>query len=479
MPSVAVVGGGLAGLSTAYHLEKAYAGTDLAITLFETDDRLGGVLRSERIDGYLIDAGPDSLLADPPAGLALCRELGLESELVPVEAGARTIWIYSRGRLRALPAGVSFLAPDPWAMARSGIFSWIGLVRAGLEPLVPRGLQPADESVADFFRRRVGREVVDRLVEPMMAGIYAGDLERLSAAALLPRLRELVRTHGGLLRGMRQARAARSGGSAGSAGSGGSGGSGDGAAAFFGLRSGMAQLVESLAVRLVRTHARTARPVDLIRRAASGRYSLWDRVGTALGEFDAVAVTVPAGHAGAMLQPLDPQFAGALAGIRYVSTAIVFLGYDRGALDWVPEGHGFFIPAIEHRTLRGATLVTNKFEGRTPPGRFLIRASIGGSGREEIVERTDEEILDRVRADLKDVVGWTAEPRFVRIYRYRKSNAQYEIGHVSRVERITECAERHPGLVLAGAAYHGSGIPAVVADGRHAGQHLAAWLLGA
>jgi oxygen-dependent protoporphyrinogen oxidase len=461
---VAIVGGGLAGLSAAYHLERLRSGDPaLEITLFEAADRLGGVVRSESRDGYLIDAGPDSLLSEPPAGLALCRELGLESDLVPVEGSARTIWIFSRGRLRPLPPGTSFFTPDPWAMARSRIFSWPGLARAALEPFVPRGPDRADESVAEFFRRRVGREVVDRLLEPMMAGIYAGDLERLSAAALVPRFRDLVRTHGSLIRGMRRARRAASGGD--DAGRG-------GAPAFFGLRQGMAQLAESLAVQLARTHVRAGRPVDIVRRSASGQYSLGDRVGTALGEYDAVAIAVPADRASGLLRPLDAALADALAEIRYVSTAIVFLGYDTSALSWIPAGHGLFVPGVERRALRGATFVTHKFEGRSPPGRFLLRASIGGAGREEIVERSDDEIVERVRAGLRAVVGWTAEPELAAVYHYPKMNAQYEVGHLDRVRRITEGEARHPGLALAGAAYRGSGIPAVLADGRRAATQL-------
>lgn len=467
MPGVAIVGGGLAGLSAAYHLEKALGDGAVPIALFEAADRPGGVVRTERVDGYTIDSGPDSLLSEPADGIALCRELGLGGDLVPVEGSARKIWIYSRGRLRDLPAGMPFFVPDPWGMARSGLFSWPGLVRAGLEPIVPRGPDRPDESVAAFFRRRLGREVVDRMLEPMLAGIYAGDLERLSMAALLPRFRDLVRTHGSLIRGMSRARAGRP--TSGASG-------GGGAPVFYGLRDGLQQMVDALRGRLRRTQVRCATPVGAVRRSASGRYEVLDGAGRTLGEFDAVALAVSAYAAARMVRGLDPILADALDAIPYVSTATVFLAFDRRELEWVPEGHGFFVPTVEGLTLRGATLVSNKFEGRSPRDRFLIRASIGGTGREAIVDCGDDEIVETVLADLGQVGGWTAEPRLGRVFRYPKLNPQYEVGHLERVTRIARAAAAHPGLAFAGSAYHGSGIPAVVADGRRAADAIRAAL---
>lgn len=465
MPSVAIVGGGSTGLAAAYHLERSASLDRLA--LFETADRLGGVIRTEERDGFVLDVGPDSILAEPPAALELCRELGLEGDLIGPRPHARSMWIYSRGRLRPVPLGVGFgFASNPLLFVRSGLLSVPGLLRVALEPLVREPPDSRDESLAEFFGRRLGREAVERLVDPLLSGIYAGDVARLSVRATFPRFPALVREHGSLLRGLRAGRAANPRDDGGRPG-------------FFGLAGGLERLVDALERSLKRTENHVRTGVGAVRRADSVRYEIFDLQGKSLGRFDGVVLAIPSHHAAEVLRPVDAELASSLARILYVSTASVFLAYDHHDLARVPQGQGFFVPSAERRVLRGATFVSHKYDGRAPPGSLLVRGYIGGWGREDAVEREDADLLETTQAELEEIAGLRARPRFGCVFRFHRATPQYEVGHLDRVTRIEALLAKHPGIVVAGNAYRGMGIPACVADGRRAATHLLTTVTGA
>lgn len=465
MTSFAIVGGGITGLTAAYHIERSTGVTRLV--LFEAGDRLGGVIRTEQYHGFVMDVGPDSILAEPPAAIELCGELGLEEELIRPRADGGSVGIYSRGRLRPVPVGAAFGLPsNPFSFATSGLLSLPGLLRVALEPLVREPHDSRDESLAEFFGRRLGREAVERLVDPLLSGIYAGDARRLSVRATFPRFPALVREHGSLLRGLRTGRAADS-----------RGGGRGGRSGFFGITGGLERLVQALARGLTRTEMRTRTAVGSIRRAGAGGYELFDLHDESLGAFDGVVIALPAHRGADVVRPLDAELASSLAAIPYVSTASVFLAYDERDLEAIPQGQGFFVPSAEGRVLRGATFVNNKYDGRVPPGSVLVRGYVGGWGREDAVEREDGELLETMRAELEEMAGLRARPRLGRVFRFHRATPQYEVGHLERVSRIEALLARHPGLVLAGNAYRGMGIPACVADGRRAARQLLAFPL--
>jgi len=470
---VAIVGGGIAGLAAAYELEKARAaGASVDYTLYEERSRLGGSLASEIVDGAVLERGPDSFLTEKPAAAELCRELGLGGELLPSNDAARKTYIVVRNKLVALPDGLMFLVPTklvPTALTR--LFGLRTKVRMGLELLHPPRPGGGDESVAALVRRHFGQEAVDRLADPLLSGIYGGDAEQLSAQTVLPRLVEMETKYGSLTRGMLAAHKRMR----------------DAAKdstepkrrappIFTALREGMSQVVEALVARIDSGSLRTGTPVSAIRKTGGG----WSvEAGGTREEYDGLIMAAPAWAAGDLLRPVDAALGSELGGIPYSSSITLNLVYDETKVGEMPEGFGFLVPAVEGRAMLACTFVHRKFLGRTPPGKAVFRAFLGGMNREAMLALSDEALIATVRREMAAILGertFSAEvqPEHAQVSRWPRAMAQYAVGHKERMRRIGARVAELTGLRLVGNAYDGIGVPDCIRLGQRAARELAA-----
>ncbi len=469
---IAIIGGGIAGLAAAYELEKARAaGAAVEYTLFEERPRLGGSLASEIVGGAVLERGPDSFLTEKPAAAEFCRELGLGGELIPSNDAARKTYIVTRNRLTALPDGLMFLVPTklvPTALTR--LFSVRTKVRMALELLHPPRPSEGDESVAALVERHFGKEAVDRLADPLLSGIYGGDSTQLSAQTVLPRLVEMETKYGSLTRGMlaahRKMRALAKNSSK---------TQNRGAAIFTALRGGMGTLVDAITARLDPGSVRTGTAVSGIEKTSQG----WKvQAGGVSEAFDALIMAAPAWIAGELLTPVDAALGAELSGIPYSSSITVNLVYDEGKIGPLPEGFGFLVPAVEGRAMLACTFAHRKFLGRTPPGKAVFRAFLGGMKREDLLAETDQALVEVVRREMREILGAKTfgaeiEPEFAQVTRWRRAMAQYAVGHKARMARVNARVAALPGLRLVGNAYDGIGVPDCIRLGRRAARELA------
>ncbi len=474
---IAIIGGGIAGMAAAFELERAReAGVAIDYTLFEERHRLGGCLASEIVDGAVVEFGPDSFLTEKRAGAELCRELGLGDELTPSNDAHRKTYIVVRNRLVPLPDGLMFLVPTkliPTALTR--LFSLSTKLRMGMDLLHPPRLIGQDESVAALVERHFGREAVERLADPLLSGIFGGDASQLSARAVLPRLVEMENEYGSLTRGMLAAhREMRSRARNAARKNGKPVGRSMPRPVFTALRGGMQQLVDALTARLDPVSVRLSMPVDGIEKTADG----WRiEAGSAMEPYDSVIMALPAWAAGALLGRVDDVLGEELIAIPYTSSITINLIYDETQLGRLPEGFGFLVPVVEGRTILACTFVHRKFLYRTPFGKAVFRAFLGGAKNEDLLDKSDSELLATVRRELSEILGHEVFPRqavpeHAHVSRWRRSMAQYSVGHQERKERIAERVAALPGLRLAGNAYDGIGIPDCIRLGRQAAKEL-------
>ncbi|HUN86970.1 MAG TPA: protoporphyrinogen oxidase [Terracidiphilus sp.] len=484
---IAIIGGGIAGLAAAYEIEKARAaGAGVEYTLFESRNRLGGSIASEIVDGTVIEQGPDSFISEKPAAAELCRELGLADQLTPSNDADRKTYIIVKNRLVALPDGLMFLIPTRLVpTALTPLFSPMTKIRMALELLHPPRPSTQDESVAALVERHFGAEAVDRLADPLLSGIYGGDAAQLSARTVLPRLVEMESKYGSLTRGMLAAHqqlrtmagshkpATQNKATQASEGNGANGRPAP-RGIFTTLLGGLQQLVDALRARLDPSAVRLASPVNSIERASAG----W-RVTTASDSsvFDALIMASPAWAVGALLRPVDPSLADELEGIPYSSSITVNLLYDETTLGPLPGGFGFLVPASEGRAMLACTFVHRKFLGRTPPGKAVLRAFLGGMKNEHLLGESDETLVSTVRRELSEILGaktipLNVDPLYTQVSRWRRAMAQYSVGHQERMHRIKDRVSALPGLRLSGNAYDGIGIPDCIRLGRQAAREL-------
>ncbi len=478
-----VVGAGISGLAAAHRLTEL--APDWSVVLLESADRPGGVLYTERCGGYLLEHSADSFLSNVPEAMALCRRVGLE-DLVGTRPEARRAYVVRRGRLLAIPEGFSLMAPmRVWPLLATSILSWRGKLRVLGEWFVPPRRDGVDESLAEFACRRLGREAFERLVQPLVAGIYTSAAERLSMAAALPRFVELERNHGSVARGLRrEARAARARRALGGASRSDPGAAVQGrddahsAGARYGLfvapRDGLSSLVSAVAARLPPDALRLRTRVEQLHRNER-HWELELQGGTRLAA-DALVLAVGAPEAARLLAPVHAAIAAELGAIEYAGTTLVLLGYARDAFPQVPQGSGFVVPAIENRRILAASFASEKFPRRAPPDRVLVRVFVGGATQPELLELSDEEVASLARAELAELVGIRGEPELVRVVRWTRQMPQYHVGHLARLERIKTHLAELPGLLLAGNAYHGVGIPHCIRSGEHAAEQAVSFL---
>ncbi len=450
--AIVVIGGGIAGLSAAFELHLR----SVPFTLLEAGERFGGLVFTEHVDGYTIDSGADSLLVQKPAGLQLCEELGLSSRLIP-STPPRSAFIHARGTLHKLPSPSVLGIPT----TKEGILSYDLLtesVRATLRDRARDGLDEStahlqldDESVADFFRREFGPETVGLIAQPLLGGIHAGDVEQLSIASVAPRLAAAAREPGGAMRALLGSAPAATGSEEG---------------LFRSLRDGMGEIVEAIVARLPPASLRPRNAAVSIARAGG----LW-RVTTTDRDFTARAVIVaaPAFAAAALLAGADPESAALFAGVPYVSTVSVAFGWPRGDIHHALQGSGFVVArAHSHLRISACTWASSKWPDRTPDGRALVRAFLGGATDPEAASLPDDETVAVAVRDVSDVLGITTRPAMVHVRRWTRAGAQHNVGHQSRVSAIAGRLARTPGLFAAGSGFRSIGVPDCIADGRTA-----------
>jgi oxygen-dependent protoporphyrinogen oxidase len=455
---VAIIGGGISGLSAAFHLERARrGGADVSYTLFESSDRLGGVMRTERAEGCLIEAGPDSFLSEKQSAAELCRDLGIADQLVGSNDAHRRTYILVKGRLVEMPDGLQFMVPTKLLPTiTTPLFSWGTKLRMARELFAKPYQMNGDESAAAFVERHFGPEVVDRLADPLLAGVYGGSAERLSVRAVLPRFLDMEARYGSLSRAMLAAMKKRPANGA--------------RPIFTSMKDGMQQLVDALVAQFDPGALRTSTRVRALGREG-GRWMVLQQ-DSAAERFDRIIVATPAYIAGGLLRSVEPRLASVLNEIAYSSSVTVALGYAASDFDGRggkrEDGFGFLVPRSERKRLLACTFVHNKFPHRAPDDRLLLRVFLGGSQDPAVLQLGDEEILRTVREELRQILGLTAEPRFCRIYRWERSMAQYEVGHLERVAEIERLRAGLPGLALAGNAYRGIGVPDCIRSGMDA-----------
>jgi len=457
-----VVGGGITGLAAAHRaVELARErSTELELTLVEARDRLGGTITTERTGGFLVEGGPDSFLSEKPWALALCRRLGVERCLMRTDDRFRKVFVWRAGRLHPLPDGFQLLAPTKLGpFIKSRLFSWPGKLRMAFDLVMPRGTSD-DESLGAFVRRRLGREALERVAQPLVAGIYTADPDDLSLSATMPRFSELERRQRSIILALWRAnRRTPQTGTTGARWS-----------LFVTFQNGMEEMVGSIASRLPPGSVVLKERADGIERSGTG----W-RVAGGLGparEADHVIVAAESYTASRILRYVDPALATLLGDIPYASSATVSLGYRRADIPHPLDGFGIVVPQAERRAVFACTFSSVKYPGRAPEGHALLRCFVGGALNERILDSDDGALVAAARQDLREALGVTAEPVLARVARWTKAMPQYHVGHAGRVETIERCAAALPGLQLAGGAYRGVGIADCVRSGEAAAERV-------
>jgi oxygen-dependent protoporphyrinogen oxidase len=464
-PKVVIVGGGIAGLSTAYELMRA----GVPFVLLEDRPRAGGVILTEEIDGLVIDAGPDSLLVQKPDGIKLCQEVGLGDRLVPTRP-PRLAYIQRGGQLHPLPAASVLGIPTEWVpFLRTDLFSWRGKLRMGLELLIPARRDGADESIGAFMRRRFGEEAVTYLAEPLLAGIHAGDVDRLSVQSLFPRFVEAERVDGSLLRGFRRRARNSAPVSAGRAAA-----AVPGEGAFRSLPGGLSEMVRAIERLLPAASLRLGTKVTEV-GTAQAHFVVRTAAGDTI-EAASVVLATPAFATAPIVRSLDGQIASLCGEIRYASAATVAFAFDRSAVRHPLNGSGFVVPRAEGTGILAASWLSSKWPNRAPDNQVLMRTFLGGARDPEALQLSDREMITRSLSALTSLLGISGAPLFTRVYRWERSNAQHEVGHAARMAALERALGSHPGLFLTGSAFRGVGIPDCVADGRATGRQVAQWL---
>jgi oxygen-dependent protoporphyrinogen oxidase len=454
--NVLIVGGGIAGLATAYELARRR----IPFQLLEAAARPGGVILSEEADGFTIDAGPDSLLVQKPDGVRLCEELGLGDRLVPTRP-PRLAFILRGGQLHALPASSVLGIPTrAGPFVRTRLFSIRGKLRMGAELFVPRRRAgEADESIGDFMHRRFGAEARTYLAEPLLAGIHAGDVDRLSVKALFPRFVEAERRHGSLIRAFRSARRPDA----------------PEHSVFRSLPGGLSEMIRALTAALPAGSVCLSTPVHRVLADGASGYRLEIESGQSLTA-SAIVLATPAYVTAKLVKELDPLLARLCDEIRYTSTATIVLAFPRDGVAHPLNGSGFVVPKVEDGRILAASWLSSKWPNRAPDSHVLMRAFAGGARDPEALERSDSELVAIALNALTPILGITKKPTLARVYRWPRASAQHEVGHLPRLQAIEHALGGHRGLFVTGSGFRGVGIPDCIADGRTTANLVAEWV---
>jgi protoporphyrinogen/coproporphyrinogen III oxidase len=467
-PRIAIIGGGISGLAAAHRITELLPHAELS--LFETSDRLGGILDTVHRNGFLVERSADSFQTKVPYAVDLCRRLGIADQLLPTDDARRRAMVVHNGRLIPVPAGFYLMSPIRLRpVLRSPILSLPGKLRLLAEPLVPRSgstADGADESVASFATRRLGRETFERLVQPLVAGIYTGDAARLSMAATLPEFLDYERNQSSLLRATLGKRSAAEDAASG---------------ARYGLfaapKDGIASLISALANTLPTGTVNLNTNVTSVSRTSEGQWHLRPLPsGEGRGEvavFNATILATPTHSAAKILTSAAPDLAAALSEIEYASCSVVTVACRRSQISHPLDSFGFVVPQIENRRIIAASFASQKFPGRAPTDGVLIRVFVGGALAPQLADLPDADLKALVLCELVDLLDLRGEPIWIDIARWPRSMPQYHVGHLARIARIEQLTARLPTLALAGNAYHGVGIPQCIHSGEQAAERIA------
>ncbi len=467
---VAIIGGGISGLATAFAIQEGCRNTDRTVdcTVIEGHHGFGGKILTHHVDGFIVEGGPDSFLTSKPWAFELCEKLGLTDQLINTNSANSQTFCFAKGQMRELPQGlVGFVPTRLTALFSGGLISPLGMLRMGWEWFVPRYTDlEKDESLASFFRRRLGVEAFDYFIEPLVAGIYAGDANELSVKATFPRFYELEQQYGSLIKGMR-AQQKRSKPLTTQ--------QGPKKTMFATLRGGLGDLIDALVKQIESSGATllTGHHVCEISTAQAPRlgYTLLldnqEKI-----TVDDVVLATPAYVTAKLLETLHPKVSALLGQIPYCSTATISLAFHQKDVEDYIKGFGFVVPRIEGKSLIAATWTSLKWPGRSKPNQSLIRCYVGGRGRENILEESDASIVKYIRAQLQEMVGLSSEPLFAEVHRWDRAMPQYVCGHVQRLQEIRMFMKEVKGIHLTGAAFEGLGIPDCIREGTRVGSEL-------
>ncbi|QDT67489.1 Protoporphyrinogen oxidase [Planctomycetes bacterium MalM25] len=466
-PRVAVIGGGISGLAAAHRLQQRLP--EHEVHLFESADRLGGVIKTTEKDGFLIESAADNFITTTSAAIDLCRDLGIESELIRTNPGGGGAQVVSRGKLEPIPPGFMVMAPSRlWPLLVTKILSPMGKLRAACEAILPPRKKVEDESLESFVSRRFGTELFERLVQPLVGGIYTADPSRLSVGATMPRFLEMERQHGSLIRGMlasrrqNRRRTETRGGARYSQ--------------FMALRGGMSRLVEVLGRTVPANHLHLGTPVDQLAKTDKG----WQiREGNRRSlDVRAVVLATPSRTSSRLLEPVDRVASSELADIEYASCAVVSLAFRRRQIARPLDAFGFVVPRVEGRSILSCSLSSEKYEGRAPEGTVLLRVFMGGALQPELLRQPDPQLIETAMADVAKLLAIRGKPILEHVTRQWDAMPQYHLGHRERIARVTERLAGLPTLALAGSALNGVGVPGCIESGQRAADQIAAGLRG-
>jgi len=455
MKQIAVIGAGITGLAAAYRLTQL--APNAIVHVYDRHCRAGGVLTTLSRDGFQIEQSADNFITTVPWGVRLCKELGLE--LVQTNPKYRRTYVVRKGRLHLLPDGFLMLAPTKlWPMATTPILSSFGKLRAGLELFVPARKDDGDESMADFVRRRLGKEVFERLVEPLVSGVYAADMEKLSVLATLPRFREMERDHGSLIRAMQKQLAANRSANL-------SEQSGARYSMFVTLRNGLSSLCDALADRLPEGSLKLGYEVSGLTKN-DGAWTVND------SRYDAVILATETHAAAKLLAESQPALSQKLGSIQHEGTAIATFAFRAEQLKQPIRGMGFVVPKIEKSPILAGSFSSFKYEHRSPDGNTLIRVFAGGARSPESAEMSEDRLVPILLTELKKIVRIDGEPLLSTVAHWPRTMPQYHVGHRELVRDIETLCAAEPTLALAGNAFHGVGIPNCIKSGFDAAEKI-------
>lgn len=481
---VLVIGAGISGLAAAHRIVELQTGAH--VELWEKQERVGGVLSTKHENGYQVEESADNFITTVPYGLALCKRLGLTDELVQTNPETRRTFVVRRGRLHMLPDGFLMMAPTKmWPLAVTPILSPLGKLRAAFEYFIPPRKDNEDESMASFGHRRLGREVFERLVEPLVSGVYGADMTKLSLLATLPRFREMEKEYGSMVRAMRKQMAERKrkerqakaasrtiseadrqkapdGGDAAQ--------SGARHSMFVTLREGLNRLTGELVSRLPDGAVHLSRGVAAIKRE-NDAWQITDEQGKT-DTFDAVILATPSYDAARLLEEVDGELASSIGSIEHTGTAIATVAFKREQIGHPLHGAGFVVPSIEKSPILACSFSSRKYPHRSPEGDVLIRIFAGGARAPEMATMDDQPLLSTLLEELQPLLKIKGDPHYTTVAHWPRTMPQYHVGHLDLIDRIESMADKHPGLVLAGNAYHGVGVPACIHSGEQAAEKV-------
>ena len=464
MKRLIIVGGGIAGLAAAYRVQEELdaGGVDVQCTLLEGGPGFGGKIATERKDGFVFERGPDSFISQKPWAIDLCNKIGLAGQLVGTNPDHSKTFVYTGKKLVRMPDGLSLMVPTKFLpFALSPLFSIAGKIRMGMDLFIPKKPDDSDESLASFIRRRLGEEALQKMAEPMLAGIYASDPEKMSIKSTFPMFFQTEQKYRSLVLGM-LARKAQGNSSSQKKSS--------PYSLFMTLKNGLGEMVERIIEKSPAVSFRAnAKVMEIVRAENTWRVEL---AGAETLEADAVILASPANISARLLEPASEKIAALLNRIKYVSTAAVTLAYKAEGFSHALDGFGFVVPKAEGRKIMACTWTSSKFPHRVPDGFVMLRCFIGGALREDLAEQSEQALEDMVKKELLEMMGIREEPLLCRVFKNEKANVQYHVGHGDLIDKVQAELGSLPGMYLAGSAYTGIGIPDCILNGTRAAESV-------